>query len=53
VQFPLRHPAVTAVLVGARTAAEFEEDVRLFRWEVPDELWADLTATGLIRALGR
>jgi D-threo-aldose 1-dehydrogenase len=50
-QFPLRHPAVASVLVGARSPAEVEEDVRLFRWEVPDELWADLAATGLIRKL--
>ncbi|TMC08622.1 MAG: aldo/keto reductase [Chloroflexi bacterium] len=49
IQFPLRHPAVAAVLVGARSAAELEEDVRLFGWEVPDELWADLRATGLVR----
>jgi D-threo-aldose 1-dehydrogenase len=49
IQFPLRHPAVATVLVGARSAAEVEEDVRLFRWDVPEELWADLRATGLIR----
>jgi D-threo-aldose 1-dehydrogenase len=49
VQFPLRHPAVATVLVGARSAAEVEEDVRLFRCDVPDELWADLTAAGLLR----
>jgi D-threo-aldose 1-dehydrogenase len=49
IQFPLRHPAVAAVLVGARSAAEVEEDVRLFRWDVPDALWADLRAAGLIR----
>jgi len=48
-QFPLRHPAVATVLVGARSAAEVEEDVRLFRWDVPDELWADLAAAGLLR----
>lgn len=49
VQFPLRHPAVASVLVGARSVAEVEEDVRLFRWEVPDELWADLRSSGLVR----
>jgi D-threo-aldose 1-dehydrogenase len=49
IQFPLRHPAVASVLVGARSAAEVEEDVRLFRWEVPDELWADLRSRGLVR----
>lgn len=52
IQFPLRHPAVAAVLVGARSAAEVEEDVRLFRVDVPDELWADLRTSGLIRDPG-
>jgi D-threo-aldose 1-dehydrogenase len=42
VQFPLRHPAVTRVLVGCRSAAEVEEDVRLARLELPAELWSDL-----------
>jgi D-threo-aldose 1-dehydrogenase len=42
VQFPLRHPAVTRVLVGCRTAAEVEEDVRLAALDLPEELWADL-----------
>lgn len=46
-QFPLRHPAVAAVLVGARSAPELDEDLRLFRWEIPDALWADLRAHGV------
>jgi D-threo-aldose 1-dehydrogenase len=41
-QFPLRHPAVTSVLVGCRSAAEIDEDVRLFQLELPDGLWAEL-----------
>jgi D-threo-aldose 1-dehydrogenase len=41
-QFPLRHPAVSSVLVGCRDAAEVEEDVRLFALDVPDELWWQL-----------
>lgn len=49
IQYPVRHPAVAAVVVGARSAAEVAEDVRLFRWEVPDALWADLRAAGLVR----
>lgn len=49
IQFPLRHPAVAAVVVGARSAAELEEDLRLFRWEVPAALWADLGGQGLVR----
>ena len=41
-QFPLRHPAVVSVVVGARSAAEIEEDVRLLDVPVPEELWAEL-----------
>jgi D-threo-aldose 1-dehydrogenase len=43
VQFPLRHPAVRSVLVGCRTPAEVDEDVRLSALELPDGLWAELT----------
>jgi D-threo-aldose 1-dehydrogenase len=41
-QFPLRHPAVTTVLVGCSTAGEVAEDVRLSRLDVPDALWEEL-----------
>ncbi|WP_084959402.1 aldo/keto reductase [Thermoactinospora rubra] len=40
--FPLRHPAVTSVLVGARSAAEVRRNAELWRRPVPDTLWADL-----------
>ena len=33
---------MTSVVVGARSAAEIEEDVRLFDLPIPDELWAEL-----------
>jgi D-threo-aldose 1-dehydrogenase len=46
--FPFGHPAVTSVLVGARSAAEVEDAVACFAWPVPDALWADLVATGLL-----
>ena len=49
IQFPFRHPAIATVVIGARSAEELEEDLRLFRWEIPDALWADLRAGGLIR----
>lgn len=42
VQFPLRHPVVASALVGCRSAAEVEEDVRLLEVAVPDALWAEL-----------
>lgn len=41
-QFPLRHPGVTLVLPGARTAAEIDDDVDLFALPIPDALWDEL-----------
>jgi D-threo-aldose 1-dehydrogenase len=46
--FPFGHPAVTSVLVGARSAAEVEDAVACFKRPVPDGLWAELVATGLL-----
>ena len=42
IQFPLRHPAVTSILVGARTPEEISEDIRLLDYPVPEELWSEL-----------
>jgi D-threo-aldose 1-dehydrogenase len=41
-QFPYRHPAVAAVVVGARTPDEIEENVRLAGAELPVDLWEAL-----------
>lgn len=49
-QFPLGHPAVTAVVPGARSAAEVETNLALFRFPIPPELWRDLKADGLLPA---
>ncbi|BEL04652.1 aldo/keto reductase [Actinoplanes sichuanensis] len=49
IQFPFTHPAVTCVLVGARSPAEVEDAVGMSSVVVPDELWADLRSEGLIR----
>ncbi|KIH96721.1 aldo/keto reductase [Streptomonospora alba] len=46
--FPLRHPAVAGVVVGMRSAAEVRADAAAFDTPVPEELWADLHAAGLI-----
>jgi D-threo-aldose 1-dehydrogenase len=48
-QFPLGHPAVSAVIFGARSAAEVRRDLELFRHPIPAALWSDLRATGLLR----
>jgi D-threo-aldose 1-dehydrogenase len=41
-QFPYRHPAIAAVVSGARTAAELTENATLADLPIPDQLWADL-----------
>jgi D-threo-aldose 1-dehydrogenase len=48
--FPLLHPAVAAIAVGMRSPHEVDEDLRRFRIDVPDGLWSDLVAEGLIPA---
>ena len=47
-QFPLAHPAVAAVLTGARTRAEVVENVQSFDRPLPGELWHDLVSEGLL-----
>jgi D-threo-aldose 1-dehydrogenase len=42
IQFPLRHPAVTSILAGARTPAEIQEDMHLLKHPIPAELWREL-----------
>jgi D-threo-aldose 1-dehydrogenase len=42
-QFPLRHPAVTAVVAGMRTADEVKAALRLLAEPVPEAAWAELT----------
>jgi D-threo-aldose 1-dehydrogenase len=45
-RFPRRHPAVTTVLIGARSAAEIQEDLRLAAMALPEELWKELDRAG-------
>ncbi|MEU4538574.1 aldo/keto reductase [Streptosporangium sp. NPDC023825] len=46
--FPLRHPTVASVVIGARSAAEVTRNAELTAKPVPEALWADLAAEGLI-----
>jgi D-threo-aldose 1-dehydrogenase len=47
-QFVLRHPAVTAAVVGARSPAEVAEDTGYLAAQVPGELWTRLADEGLL-----
>jgi D-threo-aldose 1-dehydrogenase len=48
IQYPLRHPAVTAVLIGPRDAEQVRQNVAWFEQELPAELWETLEREGLI-----
>jgi D-threo-aldose 1-dehydrogenase len=41
-QFTVRHPAVTAAVVGARAPAEIRSDVRYLSTVIPAALWTEL-----------
>jgi D-threo-aldose 1-dehydrogenase len=47
--FPLAHPSVVSVCVGARSPEQIERDAALYRRPIDPELWAELTASGLLR----
>lgn len=47
-RFTLRHPAVTAAVVGARSPAEITTDAGYLARDVPDALFDELAAEGLI-----
>lgn len=49
-QFPLGHPAVSAVLTGVRSVSELEENMRDFDLPIPGALWHDLLEEGLLPA---
>ncbi|MGH3152067.1 MAG: aldo/keto reductase [Streptosporangiaceae bacterium] len=48
IRFVLRHPAVTAVVVGSRTATEVTENVSYLAAAAPAELFGELAAERLI-----
>ncbi|MDX3974843.1 aldo/keto reductase [Shinella sp.] len=49
IRFPMRHPAATCVVIGAKTAAQLRQNVEWFDTDLPDSIWADLD-TALAKA---
>jgi D-threo-aldose 1-dehydrogenase len=47
-QFPLAHPAVSAVLPAPRSVQEMEENSEFLRYPIPPALWADLRTAKLL-----
>jgi D-threo-aldose 1-dehydrogenase len=50
-QFPLAHPAVAAVLPGARSAAEVRGNVAAVRTQIPSGLWETIRERALVNPL--
>ncbi len=50
-QFPLRHPAVTTVLTGSRNKTELLSNIVDFDSQIPESIWEELEAAGLIPQL--
>ena len=48
VQFVLAHPAVVSVVAGVRSVEHLDEYPALFRAPIPDALWEELRANGLV-----
>ena len=49
IAFPLAHPAVVSVCVGARSPVQVERNVELYAAGVPDDLWPALRVHDLLR----
>ncbi|MBH0097823.1 aldo/keto reductase [Salinibacterium sp. NSLL150] len=51
IAYVLRHPAVVSVVVGARGGDQVRSNIERYAATMPDGLWSDLEAAGLIAAL--
>jgi D-threo-aldose 1-dehydrogenase len=49
IQFPLGHPQVSSVVIGAISAEEMLQNFELMSVEIPAALWSDLRSEGLLR----
>jgi D-threo-aldose 1-dehydrogenase len=49
-QFPLAHPAVASLVAGVRTPAHLDDYPSMMAHPIPEALWAELRAEGLLRA---
>ncbi len=47
-QFPLAHPAIDIVMVGARSAAEWQDALAMVNHPIPAAFWQGLRAEGLL-----
>jgi D-threo-aldose 1-dehydrogenase len=48
-RFPLAHPAISTVCLGAYSAEQVRRNAALFDIDIPDGVWSELRAEGLLR----
>lgn len=49
IAFPLAHPSVASVCVGARSSGQIARDAELYRQPIAADLWSELRSEGLLR----
>ncbi|MGH9615259.1 MAG: aldo/keto reductase [Acidobacteriaceae bacterium] len=42
IRFPMRHPAVTCVVIGANTPAQLRQNADWFNTDLPESIWTDI-----------
>jgi D-threo-aldose 1-dehydrogenase len=47
-QFPFRHPAVNAILIGPRSVSELDDDLEHLNLAIPEDLWAAVDASDVL-----
>ncbi len=47
-QFPLAHPAISSLVVGARSTEEMQANMAALWTAIPEDLWEELRAEGLL-----
>lgn len=50
IQFSLHHPAIATIVMGPRNADQVNDNVAMFKVEIPNDLWAELKHEGLLPA---
>jgi D-threo-aldose 1-dehydrogenase len=48
-QFPYAHELTTCVVAGVRTIAHLQDTIDNLKFDIPDDLWAELKHEGLLR----